>query len=501
MKLKERGNFSLFWSGLIFLIMTGPLETAWAANRFAKPEFGGTCTQADPCYFVTAVNGANEGDTVYFKEGNYYDGNFPTHILYITKSINLLGGWDGAPSGPLFRRPGAHHSVLDGRNLRRVIYINGPITPLIDGFTIANGNATGWATNCTGSNAKGCGGGIFVYRAGARIVNNKILNNKAHTIAGESGYGGGIHLEEASGAVIRDNLIQGNQANPMGGDGSGGGMAIYGPTQNLIRINGNQFISNSAAFGGGISSLLTQAQLVIYNNLLDNNSAQRAAAIAVWGGNTISKNLIQNHQGQETIFLTSFQGTLEGNKIVSNNTNVGIAMYFGIPPYPRFSNNFIAQSGTNAILAGATQQNPLFADLEHNTLVGGGGGAAISIPANNYVTLTLTNNIIAGFRIGLDNNSPSSSTITSRYTLFAPDVANHGNNVNFDHAITGDPAFMNPATNDYHIRFISVAKDAGTSAIVTTEDIDGDPRIIGGAPDIGADEYRPLLLHLPLIKK
>jgi hypothetical protein len=495
-----RGMIAIFCLSVLFLSPSF-LKTAWSADRFAKPEFGGTCTQADPCYFVTAVNGASNGDNIYFKEGNYYDDNFPTHVLYVSKSVNLLGGWDGAPSGSLVRRPESYISVLDGKNLRRVIYINGLITPLIDGFTIANGNATGWATNCSGIIAKGCGGGIFVYRAGARIVNNKILNNKAHTIASESGYGGGIHLEEASGAVIRDNLIQGNQANPMGGDGSGGGMTIYGPTQNLIRINGNQFIGNSAAFGGGISSLLTQPQLVIYNNLFDNNSAQKAAAMAVLGGNTISKNLIQNNQGQETIFLTAFQGTFEGNKIVSNNTNVGIAMYLGIPPYPRFSNNFIAQSGTNGILTGATQQNPLFADMEHNTLVGGGGGAAVSIPANNYVTLTLTNNIIAGFPIGLDNNSPSTSTINAHYTLFAPDVANHGNNVNFDQALTGDPAFMNPADNDYHIRLISAAKDAGTSGIVATEDIDGDPRIIGSAPDIGADEFRPLLLHLPLIIK
>jgi hypothetical protein len=270
----------------------------------------------------------------------------------------------------------------------------------------------------------------------------------------------------------------------------------------MIRINGNQFIDNSAAIGGGISSASLQTQFVLYNNIFDNNSATRAAGLALFSGeHTISKNRFQNHQGQETILLAIFQGTFENNAVVSNNTHIGLYMAYGSPPFPRFSNNIIARSGTNAILALGSQPGPLFAELENNTMVGGGGGAAISIPANNYVTLSLTNNIIAGFPIGLDNNSPSSSTITSLYTLFAPDVANHGNNVNFDHAITGDPAFMNPATNDYHIRFISVAKDAGTSAIVTTEDIDGDPRPIGSAPDIGADEYRPLLLHLPLIKK
>jgi hypothetical protein len=195
------------------------------------------------------------------------------------------------------------------------------------------------------------------------------------------------------------------------------------------------------------------------------------------------------------------QGTFEGNTVVGNNTITGLALAFGTPPYPRVSNNIIARSGTNAILAGGSLQNPLFAEMEHNTLVGEGSGAAVSIPANSYVTVSSTNNIIAGFPIGLDNNSPVTSTITSRYTLFAPDVATHGNNVNFDHIVIGDPAFMNTAAADYHIRFTSAARDAGTSVILSTRDIDGDPRIIGSAPDIGADEFNPLLLYLPQVTK
>ncbi len=220
MKQKNSRNRLLCLLGLALFFTASPLEMAWSTDYFAKPEFGGTCTQGDPCYFVTAVNAAGNGDNVYFKQGIYYDNNFPNYVLHVSESVNLLGGWDGAPSGPLIRRPDTYRSTLDGKDNRRVIYINGLITPLIDGFTITNGNATNWATNCSGDNAKGCGGGIFVYRAGARIVNNKILDNKAHTITGESGYGGGIHLEEASGTIIRDNLIQGNQTNPLGGDGS-----------------------------------------------------------------------------------------------------------------------------------------------------------------------------------------------------------------------------------------------------------------------------------------
>jgi hypothetical protein len=503
MKQKNSRNRLLCLLGLAFFFTASPLEKAWGINYFAKPELGGTCTQVNPCYFVNAVNTAGNGDTVYFKEGVYYDGNLPDHVLLVSKSVNLLGGWNGDPSGPVIRRPDTYRSTLDGKDNRRVIYINGQITPLIDGFTITNGNATGWPATCSGANAKGCGGGIFVYRAGARIINNKILNNRAHTNASESGYGGGIHLEEASGAVIRDNVIQGNQAN-QNGDGGGGGLSIYGTTQDVIRINGNQFIDNSAAIGGGIFSALLQTPFVLYNNIFDNNSAIRAAGLALFSGeHTISKNRFQNHQGQETILLAIFQGTFENNAVVSNNTNIGLFMTYGSPPFPRFSNNIIARSGTNAIVAVGSQQGPLFAELEHNTLVGGGGGAAISIPsANNYVSFSLTNNIISGYPTGIDNQGGPNSTVTARYTLFDGSVITPGNNAIFANSLVGDPAFKNPAADDCHIRFTSAARDAGASGVVATQDIDGDPRPIGSAPDIGADEYQPAgYWYLPLINK
>src|SRR5512135_110767 len=117
-------------SSLSLLLLSASFAIkVWGADRFAKPELGGACTQADPCYFVTAVNASNNGDTVYFKQGIYYDNNFPDYVLYVSKSVNLLGGWDGTLSVPVRRRPDTYVSVLDGQNLRRVIYINGLITP------------------------------------------------------------------------------------------------------------------------------------------------------------------------------------------------------------------------------------------------------------------------------------------------------------------------------------------------------------------------------------
>ena len=122
---------------------------------------------------------------------------------------------------------------------------------------------------------------------------------------------------------------------------------------------------------------------------------------------------------------------------------------------------------------------------------------------NNHVTLSLTNNIIAGFPVGVENNSPPpASTVTARYTLFAPDVSIHGTNANFTNSLVGDPVFKKPAADDYHIQFMSAARDAGASGSLPPRTIDGDPRPIGSAPDIGADEYKDATyLYLPLINK
>lgn len=138
--------------------------------------------------------------------------------------------------------------------------------------------------------------------------------------------------------------------------------------------------------------------------------------------------------------------------------------------------------------------------MEHNTLVGEGLGAAIG--AAGYFNLNFNNNIISAYPTGIKSEG-ASAFVTARHTLFDNSVTTHGDNVNFINSLVGDPAFKDPATNDYNIRFASAARDAGTSSFVTTtQDIDGDPRVIGSAPDIGADEYKPAgYLYLPLIKQ
>jgi hypothetical protein len=73
--------------------------------------------------------------------------------------------------------------------------------------------------------------------------------------------------------------------------------------------------------------------------------------------------------------------------------------------------------------------------------------------------------------------------------------------------VNADPSFVDPANDDYHLSSSSPCIDAGTTAVpdppgLPTTDFEGDPRVLGATPDIGADEYgyvRPI--YLPLVRK
>ena len=75
------------------------------------------------------------------------------------------------------------------------------------------------------------------------------------------------------------------------------------------------------------------------------------------------------------------------------------------------------------------------------------------------------------------------------YTTFAAYQTASGNDAN---GFVGlDPLLVNPTSGDLHISAVSPAINAGEnlpSAQMGTMDFDGNPRIIGGTVDLGADE-------------
>lgn len=495
--------------GLFLLLNEAPpIARADPGNLFVTSAGSGDCSQANPCNLQTALSTASNGDTIYLAAGTYTGTGGA--VITVTKSITLYGGWDGSPTGPVARDPRAHPTVLDGERQRRVVYIGGDITPTLDGLIITRGNATGLITDCSGTagNPDGCGGGIFVYQAHPFILNNIITDNVAALTTagyptGTTGYGGGIYLQEATRAVISGNVVISNVASAAD-KGYGGGIALIGYGEGTV-VRGNQVLNNWATlknvtgWGGGIAGgpdgALIEDNLIQGNHTNSGNRAYGAGLYQWYGAAHYRRNRVIGNYGAEAVYLGYSRAVFKGNLILDNLSRYGIYIHYGSSSPPVLVNNIVARSGSEASLKIYGHHDyPLTAILIHNTLVGPGTGAGVLVDA--YVTLTLTNTIVASHTVGITNTFPTSSTVYADHTLF---WANTNSGISGTNPVFGNTRFLNPDGGDYHIGPGSAAIDAGVDAGVDT-DIDGDPRPLGTGYDIGADEafYR---IYLPLVMK
>lgn len=116
----------------------------------------------------------------------------------------------------------------------------------------------------------------------------------------------------------------------------------------------------------------------------------------------------------------------------------------------------------------------------HATFARNGGTGAIIAPAAQF-----TNTIFYSHTLGVD---ASAGSATMWHTLWWDNSTKTVGAVTNTDEVVGNPRFVDPLAMDYHIQLGSAAMDAGIEAGVD-EDVDGEPRPLFTAPDIGADEY------------
>jgi len=479
---------------------------------------GGTssCLNSNsPCRTVQqAVNVATDNDEIRVATGVYAGvqaRNGVTQVVYINKTVVIQGGYTTTNWTTPY--PLTQPTTLDAQGLGRVVYITGDVSPTLDGFIIAHGNATGLRASCH-SDAEGCGGGIFVLDAHPIVVNNTITNNIAAVTTANptytTGYGGGLYMNGAVRAVISGNLIISNVASTAY-CGAGGGIYLY-PYANTLsgaQVQFNQVLSNTAtttnygcAWGGGIhggpDGVLIQGNVIAGNRANGYGGGQGAGLYQWFGSATYLNNLVRGNLGSvsgQAVYLGHSQSHFEGNRVMDNATSQGIQMSISEGGGPTLVNNVVARSGDKTLAATGYTGNPLTATLLHNTLVGSGSGSGVYVETG-YVTLFLTNTIVASHTWGITNTVSASSTVLADHTLF---WANTDEGIRGANPVDGDPAF---AADGYHLGPGSAAYNRGVDADVTT-DIDGDLRPDGCFPDIGADELITGLacrrVYLPLV--
>jgi len=133
------------------------------------------------------------------------------------------------------------------------------------------------------------------------------------------------------------------------------------------------------------------------------------------------------------------------------------------------------------------------AHVKHNTVVGNGfaasfdvGGAGISIGPFNFETVQ--NNIVVSNKGGI--NSIQDSNSRNHHNLVWGNATNYVGDARVGEGdLSLDPRFVDPSAKDFRLQPGSPAVDAGLD-LGLAMDYDGNPRLVGAAPDLGAFEVQ-----------
>jgi hypothetical protein len=405
------------------------------------------------------VNGAlavaTANDELWIARGSYAE------RITLGDGRALYGGFAGTETSRNDRNWRTNFSTLYGSFGGVVVLITnaGPATR-VDGLVISGGQAIH-------------GGGIKMVGSGPIIANSTIRNN----ITDGAGAGlsiWGFHLISSTQAyfpVITNNVIVENQSINSEGDGAGIGVVGSSPV-----IAWNVIARNTATRNGGGIACWRHSFPVIANNVIEANSASYDE-------------------------LTS---SLGGGGIFASATDLdGRPIEFAISA-PLIINNVIAANGArNGGGIAVVDSRWGAATIAHNTVVAHNGTGIYW--ANTWPTNA--NNIVAfntrGFERGIAGTSDADfrgNNAFGNVVLGAP--ANYQNTADRTGTagnISADPKLANLAIGDFHLQPDSPCVNAGSGALWPTNwpDIDGQPRVLGGAPDIGADESDGSTWNIP----
>lgn len=279
-------------------------------------------------------------------------------------------------------------------------------------------------------------------------------------------------------------------------------MVIYGDgVQGLVEgftITGGEgsFYGN----GGGIMVTDNAIATIRHNVITGNHAKNGGGGIALWGDDylwsIVEANIIFGNVAEGIFSPLDTSSPLSPEQ----GPEPGGGLFVGSPA--RVVNNIIydntaAAGGDGLAIGGAGDVEVL-----HNTIAdnGGSSGEGIFILGTSS-PFEIFNNLIVGHGVGIATTTPTE--VKWDYNGFYNNGLDYALGLDAgQHDVRGNPAFVNPAAGDYHIRVASFAAGRGSEVGVTV-DFEGDARPAPPAspPDIGADEISQVWLYLPVSRK
>ena len=469
-------------------------------RRFAVALVSVSCAAAQATLVVpgthatiqAAIAAALPSDTVLVLPGTYVE-----RIDFLGKAITVRGV------------AGAAATTIDGNQLGPVVSFVTNETPasVIEGFTITNGLGL---VVTTGTYPRSTAGGIQCVSSSPTIQHCVIAGNRGgpgtmSTPAHPAGYGGpGGILAQSSALRLLDCVVSGNfggvggigvtSSSPGGGDGGAGGanfvFDLPGAVVEITRcrfagnLGGTGGMSGSVlSFGGGggdggvevmLSSPAKFVQCEFAGNIGGTGGPAGLGGLSGRGGNGGFDAGSYPLASSLTMVSCAVVGNTGGNGGGGVNTRGG--------------NGGGASGGTAFFAIGCTVAgNVSGAPLLGNVVSGGvfvGAYATSSALLRNCIAW---GNTRGGQPSDLDANSIVASAQDCDFGAVTGIVVGTG-------LLGVDPMFVNLAGGDVHLTAGSPCLHTGGAAAgQSLFDIDGDPRTVGPAPDMGADEFDALV--------